>query len=56
MVLGLLGRCGGCQVKLDGRCWWLLHAGDIRTLATSETSLRCQVEMVKEFADQNLQN
>ena len=31
-----------------------LHADDIRTLATSETSLKCQVEMVKEFADQNL--
>ena len=31
-----------------------LHADDIRTLATSETFLKCQVEMVKEFADQNL--
>ena len=26
-----------------------LHTDDIRTLATSETSLKCQVEMVKEF-------
>ena len=33
---------------------FFLHADDIRTLATSETSLKCQVEMVKEFADQNL--
>ena len=31
-----------------------LHADDIRTLATSETSLKCQVEMVKEFPHQNL--
>ena len=31
-----------------------LHADDIRTLATSEASLNCQVELVKKFADQNL--
>ena len=33
---------------------FFLHADDVRTLATSETSLKRQVEMVKEFADQNL--
>lgn len=31
-----------------------LHADDIRTLATSEASLRHQIELVKVFADQNL--
>ena len=31
-----------------------LHADDIRTLATSEASLKRQVDLVKMFADQNL--
>ena len=31
-----------------------LHADDIRTLATSEESLKYQAELVKEFADQKL--
>ena len=31
-----------------------LHADDIRTLATSEGSLRYQIDLVKAFADQNL--
>ena len=31
-----------------------LHADDIRTLATSEASLRYQIDLVKAFAEQNL--
>ena len=31
-----------------------LHADDVRTLATSEESLQCQVALVKAFAEQNL--
>ena len=31
-----------------------LHADDVRTLATSEESLQCQVALVKAFAEENL--
>ena len=31
-----------------------LYADDIRTLATSEASLRHQIELVRAFTDQNL--
>ena len=31
-----------------------LHADDIRTLATSEASMRYQIDLVKDFAEQNL--
>ena len=38
--------------SIDAGCF--LHADDIRTLATSEASLRDQFDVVKKFADQNL--
>ena len=44
-------QASGVGLSLKG-CF--LHADDVRTLATSEDSLRKQIDMVKSFADRNL--
>ena len=53
----LLGQLQASGVGLSVNNFYaggLLHADDIRTLATSDESLKYQAELIKEFADQNL--
>ena len=48
-------QASGVGLSLNGfYAGGFLHSDDIRTLATSEDSLRRQIEVVKQFADRNL--
>ena len=47
-------QSSGCGLSINSfYCGGFLHADDIRTLATSQDSLKMQVSLVNDFANDN---